>query len=149
MDKEPGLDELLFFDGKAGALPLYLRLREAILSEIGAEKIEVKKTQISFKNRHLFAAVSFLPVRRAKDRPASFITLTFGLRYRLSSPRVDAAAEARPGRWTHHVMITRPEDVDAELLAWTAESAAAAEIHAQPGGGRKQARHRTARRPDR
>ena len=120
------LDELLFFDGKPAALALYERLREAILSSVGAERIEVKRTQISFFNRHMFAAVSFLPVRPARERPAAFITLTVGLRYRSDSSRVDAAAEARPGRWTHHALISRPEDIDESLLALVAESAAAA-----------------------
>ncbi|MBQ8953604.1 MAG: hypothetical protein IJ048_05775 [Clostridia bacterium] len=121
------LDEMLFFDGKPQALALYERLRAAILAEIGAEKIEVRKTQISFKNRHLFAAVSFLPVRRAKERPAAYITLTFGLRYRHESPRIDAAVEARPGRWTHHARIGSAAEIDAELMGWVVESAAAAD----------------------
>ena len=84
MNEENGLplDELMFFDGRPGALALYERLRGAILSEIGARRVEVFKTQISFKNRRLFAAVSFLPARRAADRPRDFITLTFGLRRR-------------------------------------------------------------------
>ena len=120
------LDELLFFDGKPGALALYERLREVILTRIGAQRIEVYKTQISFKNRHLFAAVSLLPVRRAKDRPPAYVTLTFGLRRRCESPRIDAAVEARPGRWTHHVLIGSEAGIDAEMIAWLAESASLA-----------------------
>ena len=121
------LDELFFFDGKPAALALYESLRAALLSSVGAARIEVKKTQISFFNRHMIAAVSFLPVRPARERPAAFITLTFGLRRRSDSPRVDAAVEARPGRWTHHVMIGRAEEIDGELLALLAESAASAD----------------------
>ena len=117
------LDELMFFDGRPGALALYERLRGVILSEIGARRVEVFKTQISFKNRRLFAAVSFLPARRAADRPREFITLTFGLRRRCESPRVDIATEARPGRWTHHVLIARAEEIDEEMLSWLKESA--------------------------
>ena len=116
------LEELFFFDGKPEALALYERLRAALLSQIGAERIEVRKTQISFYSRRLFAAVSFLPVRRAALRPSAFITLTFGLRYRHDSSRVDA----RPNRWTHHVMISHADEIDEELLGWIRESAAAA-----------------------
>lgn len=125
MDAKDGLapDEIMFFDGKSGALALYGHLRHAILIQIGARRIEVFKTQISFKNRHLFAAVSLLPVRPAKDRPPAYITLTFGLRRRCESPRIDAATEARPGRWTHHVMIGGAAEIDPELMAWVAESA--------------------------
>ena len=121
-------DELLFFNEHPGALEIYAALRKALCAAGEDVRVEVKKTQISFFNRHMYAAVSFLPVRPARERPAAFITLTFGLRYRLDSPRVGAAAEARPGRWTHHVLISREEDIDKELLAWAAESAAAADL---------------------
>lgn len=50
--------------------------------------------------------------------------MTFGLGYRLDSPRVDAAVEAYPGRWTHHVVVTEAARIDDELLAWLAEAAA-------------------------
>ena len=116
-------EEVLFFQGKAGALPLYLALREK-LPEIGEVEIQVKKSQISLIRRHLFGAVSFTPVRRAKDRPKDFITLTFGLNHRLDSPRIDAAVEAYPGRWTHHILIGSPEQLDDEVLAWLREAAA-------------------------
>jgi hypothetical protein len=116
-------EEVLFFQGKAGALPLYLALREK-LPEIGEVEIQVKKSQISLIRRHLFGAVSFTPVRRAKDRPKDFITLTFGLGYRLDSPRIDAAVEAYPGRWTHHILIGGPEQLDDAVLSWLREAAA-------------------------
>ena len=68
-------------------------------------KIKVAKTQITFANKRGFAFVSFNPCRRAKDRPAVWLTVTFGLGYRKESPRIDVATEAYPGRWTHHVMV--------------------------------------------
>ena len=70
-------DELLFFDSKQQALPLYMAFREAVLGKVPNARIEVKKTQISFFNQHMFAAVSFTPVRIAKDRPNPFLTITF------------------------------------------------------------------------
>ena len=118
------LDELLFFDSRPAALPLYEAVKERILTEITVTRIEVKKTQISFFTRHMFAAVSFTPVRKAKARPDPFLTVTFGLRYKVSSPRIDAAAEPYPGRWTHHVMIGSREDMDEELMGWLREAAA-------------------------
>ena len=83
----------------------------------------MKKTQISFFDRRMFAAVSFAPVRKAKDRPKPFLTITFGLSYRKESDRIDAAVEAYPDRWTHHVMIGSVEEVDEELLSWIVEAA--------------------------
>ena len=118
------LDEMMFFDCHPAALPLYEKLKGAIVTEIPFVRIEVRKTQISFFTKHMFAAASFAPVRKAKDRPEPFLTVTFGLHYRADSPRIDAAAEPYPGRWTHHVMIGSAEAVDAELMGWIREAAA-------------------------
>ena len=115
-------EELAFFHSNQEALPLYEAFREALFDLWEEIRIEVKKTQISFYNRHLFAAVSFTPVRRAKDRPDPFLTITFGLPYRKDSDRVDAAVEPYPNRWTHHVMIGSVEEIDEELLSWIEEA---------------------------
>ena len=117
-------DEMLFFDGHSAALPLYEKLKSSILAEVPEARIEVRKTQVSFFTKHMFAAVSFTPVRKAKERPVPFLTLTFGLRYRVASPRIDAAVEPYQGRWTHHVMIGSIGEVDEELLRWIREAAA-------------------------
>ena len=86
--------------------------------------VKVQKTQITFSNRHGFAFVSFLPARRAKDRPEHYITVTLGLNRRLDSLRVDKASEPYPGRWTHHLLIASREEIDEELTAWVREAAA-------------------------
>ena len=117
------VNELLFFDSKPDALPLYEAFREAVLGKVSDARIEVKKTQISFFDRRMFAAVSFAPVRKAKDRPKPFLTITYGLSYRKESDRIDVAVEAYPNRWTHHVMIGSVEEVDEELLSWIVEAA--------------------------
>ena len=121
---EPSMDELLFFAEKPDALPLYLCLREKILSHCGEVGIQVKKTQISFVNRHLFAAVSFLPVRKAKERPKPYLTVTLGFGAKVDSLRIDVAAEVYPNRWTHHMIIGREEEIDEELIGWLQDAAA-------------------------
>ena len=75
------VDELLFFDSHRDALALYEAFREAVLAKVPDTRIEVKKTQISFFDQRMFAAVSFAPVRKAKERPNPFLTITFGLSY--------------------------------------------------------------------
>ena len=120
-------DELFFFDAKLAALGLYEAFRKAVLDFAPDARIEVKKTQISFFNRRMFVAVSFAPVRRAKDRPDPFLTITFGLPYRKESPRIDVATEPYPNRWTHHVIIGAEDEIDGELLSWIEEAAAFAE----------------------
>ncbi len=136
MGEAMSADELLFFDAGAAALPLYLAFREAVLERVPDVRIEAKKTQISFFSRRMFAAVSFTRVRKAKDRPDPFLTITFGLSYRKESVRIDAAAEPYPNRWTHHVMIGSREEIDDELLSWIAEAAAFAERKQAAGAGR-------------
>ena len=118
------LDEMMFFDGHPAALPLYEKLKDSILAEIPEVRIEVRKTQISFFTKHMFAVASFAPVRKAKERPEPFLTVTFGLPYQVTSKRIDAAVEPYPGRWTHHVMIGSAEEADAELMGWIREAAA-------------------------
>lgn len=116
-------DTLLFFDGHLDALPLYEALVARIEAEIGEVRIKVQKSQISFYQKHLFACVSFLRVRRKKDCPESYIVVTFGLSHRVMSPRIDVATEPYPNRWTHHLLLSQPEEIDEELMAWLKEAA--------------------------
>lgn len=117
-------DTLFFFNKHPDALPLYELFEQKLLSELGGADIKVQKTQISFSNKHNFAFVSFLPVRKAKERPQTYIVITFGLGHRVESPRIDAATEPYPNRWTHHVLISEPEEIDEELMGWVKEAAA-------------------------
>ena len=120
-------DELFFFNEHPNALTLYVPLRAQLLAAGESVRVEVKKTQISFFTRRMFACVSFLPVRRTKERPQTFVTLTLGLSARLDSPRVDASSQPRPGRWTHHILLSREEELDEELRGWIHASAAFAD----------------------
>ncbi len=122
-----GPDILFFFDKRPGALPLYEALEDRILSELDDVTVKVQKTQITFANRRQFGCVSFLPARRAKDRPEDYITVTLGLHRRLDSPRVDKVSEPYPGRWTHHLLIASPAEIDDELMDWIREAASFAE----------------------
>lgn len=116
-------DILFFFGEHMDALPIYERLEERILAQIPDVKIRVAKTQITFAKRYGFAFVSFNPCRKAKDRPAAWMTVTFGLGCRKESPRIDVATEPYPGRWTHHVMVGSEDEIDEELLSWIQEAA--------------------------
>lgn len=116
-------DILFFFEEHMDALPMYERLENAILTQIPDVKIKVAKTQITFAKRCGFAFVSFNPCRSAKNRPAVWVTVTFGLGYRKESPRIDVVTEPYPGRWTHHVMVGTPDEIDEELLGWIKEAA--------------------------
>ena len=114
---------LYFFSEHMDALPLYQRLEALILEQIPDVRIKVSKTQIGFFNKRGFAFVSFNPCRRAKDRPETWVTVTFGLAFRVDDPRIDVATEPYPNRWTHHVTVSRVEDMDGQLLGWIREAA--------------------------
>lgn len=116
-------DTPFFFRESPRSLPLYLSLEERILAEFPEARVRVQKTQISFSHRRNFAFASLLPARRAALRPDPYLTVTVGLNRRLDSPRVDAATEPYPGRWTHHIVIGTEEEIDGELMGWIREAA--------------------------
>lgn len=114
---------LFFFQDHLGALPIYEALEAQILAIAPDCTVKVQKTQITFKTRYGFAFVSFTPVRPAAKRPKDWLTLSFGLGHRLDDPRIDQASEPYPGRWTHHVMLGTPEEVDDTVVGWLQEAA--------------------------
>ena len=115
---------LFFFEKDPAALLLYEAFERAVRELVPDVGIKVQKTQITYTNPKVFAAVSLRPARRKAERPEHYITVTLGLNRRLDSPRVDAASEPYPARWTHHLMISSAGEIDGELLGWVAEAAA-------------------------
>ena len=70
---------LFFFNKRPEAIPLYEVFESRLLSELEGVVIQPQKSQITLKNRRVFGAVSFLPARKAKDRPDPYLTITVGL----------------------------------------------------------------------
>ena len=120
-------DTLQFFDGHTEALGLYQAL-EALLCGFPNVNKRVQKTQITFRNRHVFACVSFARVKRKAELPEPWLVLTLGLPAPLDSLRVAVKTEPYPGRWTHHFVLSRPEELDGELRSWIREAYAFAEM---------------------
>lgn len=112
------IDVLMFFDGRPEEYALYRAVEGCILSRFPETKIKVQKTQIAFSDRYGFAFVSH--PRRKTAQPA--ILLTLGLARRLNSPRVMHASEPYPGRWTHHFLLSSPDELDGELTGWICEA---------------------------
>ena len=119
-------DTLLFFERNKHpeALPLFEALEERILAEVPDVRIKVQKSQITFYNRHLFACVSYVRVRKKAQLPPCYIVVTVGLARKVDSPRIAVATEPYPGRWTHHIVVAGPEEIDDELMGWVKEAAA-------------------------
>ena len=114
--REPDADTLLFFDRHLEALPLYRTFEELLFDSFPAVHKRVQKTQITFSNRHVFACVSFARVKRKAELPRGYMVITLGLPAPLDSERVAVKTEPYPGRWTHHIVVSKPEELDEELL---------------------------------
>lgn len=110
------MDEAMLFDRWPQVLPLYTVLREKLTAIYPDMTVKATKTQVSFRNRHVFAMAS-PPWRRAKGWPENYLLVSFGLAHRSDSPRVAQCVEPYPGRWTHHVVVTHVEEMDGELMA--------------------------------
>ena len=116
------LDTLLFFSGHQSALPLYQAFESILYASFPNVNKRVQKTQITFYNRHVFACVSFARVKRKAELKEGFMVITLGLPGPLESARVAVKTEAYPGRWTTHIVVSSPEELDEELLSWVREA---------------------------
>ena len=104
--------------GKPVAWGLYEALKKELVWRYPEMEVRVAKTQLSFFDRLMFGCVSFTRVRRKAEMPAHFLTLTLGLPEPVDSPRIAVKCEPYPGRWTHHIVLASPDEIDSELLAW-------------------------------
>ena len=120
--RELDADALIFFDQHMDILPLYQAFEELLFDSFPVVNKRVQKTQITFSNRHVFACVSFARVKRKAELPMRFIVITLGLPAPLDSERVAVKTEPYPGRWTHHIVVNKPEELDEELLSWVREA---------------------------
>lgn len=61
-------DTLFFFNRHRTAYSLYACFQEKLLARFPESRIKVQKSQISYYNRHLYACVSFLKVKKRSGR---------------------------------------------------------------------------------
>ena len=113
---------LFFFDRHQAAYPIYECFQQKLLARFPESRIKVQKSQISYYNRHLYACVSFLKVKKKAELPEDCFVLTLGLSAPPESDRVAAKTEPYPGRWTTHFVIGSPSDLDEELFDWIAQA---------------------------
>ena len=113
---------LFFFDRHQAVYPLYACFQEKLLARFPESRIKAQKSQISYYNRHLYACVSFLKVKKKSELPDDYFALTLGLPTPLESNRVAAKTEPYPGRWTTHFVISSPSDLDEELFGWIVQA---------------------------
>ena len=118
----PDAATLLFFNGHEKALPLYAAFEKKLMAGFPEARKRVQKTQITFLNRHVFACVSFARVRKKAELPDPYITVTLGLPGPLESERAAVSTAPYPGRWTVHIPVGTPEEIDGELMGWIGQA---------------------------
>ena len=115
-------DTLLFFNEHPDALDLYQHFEDLLYSTFPFVNKRVQKTQITFSDQYVFACISFTRVKRKAELPEGYITLTLGLPAPLESDRVAVKTEPYPGRWTHHFVVSKIEELDEEMVEWVREA---------------------------
>jgi hypothetical protein len=92
--------------------PVVTRIYERLIAELqkfGPLKIEPKKTSIHLGNRFGFAGVY-----TRKD----YVNLEIHLSHKLTSKRVSKVEQASANRYHHTIKLTKPDEIDGELLGW-------------------------------
>ena len=125
--RELDANVLMFFDRHLEVLPLYQAFEDLLFNSFPVVNMRVQKTQITFSNRHVFACVSFARVKPKAELPEGYMVITLGLPSSLETERVAVKTEPYPGRWTHHIVVSKPEELDEELFSWIREAYAFAD----------------------
>lgn len=111
-----------FFEDRPEAQAIFDSVRAAV-DTCGPATLRVSKSQVGFRRRRPFAA-TWVPDQYLDGRHAPLV-LTLFLPYRATSERWKEVVEPSPGRFTHHLELAKPGEVDAEVLrllklAWEA-----------------------------
>ncbi len=107
-----------FFAGHDMSRQLFEAVHQAV-AEIGPVALNVTKSQIAFRRRVAFAWV-WRPGQYLR-RAAAPLVLTFAFRSRDPSTRWKQIVEPKPGRFTHHLELYAPTDIDDEVRNWLRE----------------------------
>ena len=91
-----------------------------MLEVIGPAELRVTKSQVAFRRRVNFAFV-WMPAMYLKHGDVPLV-LTIGLRRRDPSPRWKQIVEPAAGRFTHHLELREPSDVDEQVRRWLEEA---------------------------
>ena len=112
-----------FFAGKPELLPTARAFLLGALERWPDAEIVTQKSQVSLRAPHPFCALSThvrFPRQRVPD--PRYVTLSLFLPRPIPDLRGGAAVEPYPGRWTNHLPLLSPEDLDGALWAWVEEA---------------------------
>ena len=108
-----------FFAGWEESAWIFETLRSAI-GDLGPAEIRVTKSQIAFRRRKAFAW-AWIPGRYLRGEHAPLV-LTLSFRRKDPSPRWKEIVEPTPGRFTHHLELSSPAEIDDDVRAWLWEA---------------------------
>lgn len=104
-----------FFDGRPEERAVYDALEEALRDRYPEMTFRVQKSCVAFDDPRPFCYAS---LQRCGGRRGPYLLVTFGLEAPIADPRVAVVTQPYPNRWTHHVPVAAPGEVDDQLLAW-------------------------------
>ena len=107
-----------FFAGHPRGLRVYAAVEAAVRS-LGDADITVSRSQISFRRRTGFAYVWRPGQYVASEVPA---VLSIALGREIDSPRFKSVVHPSTAVWMHHLELSGPEQVDAEVCRWLREA---------------------------
>jgi len=110
-----------FFHDRPLELNLYSVFAAAVRERLPQTITRFRRSQITFAGRRGFAAV-WIPPFKVRGRPEHYIVVSFAADRRIDHRRIVSVAEPYPHRWTHHVLVSCPEDVDDLLLDWVEQA---------------------------
>lgn len=107
--------------------PAMRALYEAVfeyLKSLGPVEALPHKTQISFGGKDFKTNFAFVwaPEMINNRFPENSIMLTIDLPRHETSPLVHESVDLRPGRWAHHILLEKADDLDDEVKGWLRES---------------------------
>ena len=92
---------------------------EAAVRDLGDADVAVSKSQISFRRRTGFAYVWRPGQYVASEVPA---VLSIALGREIRSTRFTSVVHPSTAAWMHHLELSAPEQVDAEVRRWLQEA---------------------------
>lgn len=112
-----------FFARQPEVLPAVRAFLAGTLERWPETEIVVQKSQVTLRRPRPFCALSShvrFPKRQVAD--PHYVTLTLYLPRPLAEQRGGASVEPYPGRFTNHLPLFSPADLDEELWSWVEEA---------------------------
>jgi hypothetical protein len=105
--------------GDTLSVAIWERIRSAV-APLHPTEIRTSQSQIGFYRSHPYAAL-WRPGQYLRHTKVPLV-LSVYTRHRLPSRRWKQVFSPQPRRFTHHVELEGPDDVDDEVAAWLAEA---------------------------